>query len=391
MSDSNKIYLWWVIMGVLFCTYPFVFNLILPLPSITFIMFVSFGVFFCLNVTRKVELYKPLVPIALLQILGTILSIMATGDWGYYKQILYIIWGIVIISFINKIGFRLFLFYYNRLILVVAILGVISSVLTIIMGARAFLEFTEMDGRDGWLVYFTFTNSNMGSLIRYAGIFDEPGAMATWGMFSLLLNKVYVKDDKIEIPLMISLLFTFSLAYIIQLSLYIFCFYIIKASMKVKILTLAVGLICISLFYIYMDKDSPIYMLTLGRLGIGSSVDFIEDNNRADLMIEAKKIFQSSPLFGVGTTRFYGGEYMADNPYETLAKDGIIGTIFLYLPLLKVLMYSRKHKELFFMVVILGIGYLQRPFHVNIFHYTMIYLVLISSLQISLTSKSFKS
>lgn len=387
-TKNNTIFYWIMVMGGLFCTYPFVFNLILPLPSITLIMILSFGAFAFLFITRKAKLYKPLLPLMFLQILGTIVSLFVLGDWGYGKQMLYILWGVIVVSFIKEIGFKHFLYYYNRFILVIACLGTLSFLLSMLFGSMSFLEFTQNDGRDGWLIYFTFTNTTIGDrIIRYAGVFDEPGAMASWGMFSLLLNKVYVKDRKLEVPLIICLLFTLSLAYIIQLSMYLYFFYINRGTLKKKILVLLTVVIGISLFIIFVDKDSPIYMLTLGRLGIGTSVNFLEDNNRAGMMEIAKKMFQSSPLFGVGTTAFYAGDYAADNPYETLAKDGIIGTLFLYLPLLMALKYTRKNKEILYMIIILAVGYLQRPFHINILHYTMIYLVLISAIQIAKMSK----
>lgn len=387
LLKSSNLFLWVMVLGSILCTYPFVFNLILPLPSITLIMLFSFFVFILLRMAKKVRLYTPLLSIVIVQIFGTILSMLVVGDIGYYKQILYIVWGLIAISFISQIGFRSFLYYYNRLILVVAILGMLSFMLSMVAGPKIFLEFNQMDGREGWLIYFTFTNTQAGNIIRYAGLFDEPGAMAFWGVLALLTNKIYVKDVKIEIPLIISLLFTFSLAYIIQLSLYLFFFYIQKGSLKLKLLTLTTVIFSLFLFLTFVDKDSLIYQLTLGRLGIGTSVNFLEGNNRNVMMDVAKKMFISSPFFGIGTTAFYAAEYAADNPYETLAKDGIIGTVFLYLPLIRSLSFARKNKEVLFVVFILFVGYLQRPFHINILHYIMIYLVLISSSQTLFVSK----
>jgi hypothetical protein len=115
-------------------------------------------------------------------------------------------------------------------------------------------------------------------------------------------------------------------------------------------------------------------MLTFGRLGIGTSYNLFEDSSRAVLMDMAKKSWNTSPWFGIGTPAFYGGGYMADNPYETLAKDGIIGTFFLYLPIIISLFKGTKNKNILFATIIFGIGYLQRPFHINFLHYTMLYL-----------------
>ena len=65
---------------------------------------------------------------------------------------------------------------------------------------------------------------------------------------------------------------------------------------------------------------------------------------------------------------------MDDNPFEILAKDGIIGLVVTYLPLLVVLLkFSRRNKDVFFAGLILTAGYLQRPFHVNLLHNLMLY------------------
>ena len=362
------------VLTLLLSTYPFVFNLILPIPSITILMAVNFFVFFILTSKNVVSSTKEVFIVCAIQIIGTVLSMAITMDFEYYKQVLYILSGLIVISYIRAVGVKQFLFYYNRFILIIAILGAISSILTIILGDRVLLEYTNMDGRPGWLVYFTFTNSNTGSFIRYSGIFDEPGAMAFWGMFSLLFNKLFVHDKKIEIPLIICLLLTLSLSFIIQIFFYLFFFYFLESKISTKITVFFLTILVFLLSYFILDEDSPIYMLTFGRLGIGTSYNLFEDSSRAVLMDMAKKAWESSPWFGIGTTQFYGGEYMADNPYETLAKDGIIGTAFLYLPLIISFFKGAKNKDILFATIILGLGYLQRPFHINFLHYTIMYL-----------------
>ena len=131
--------------------------------------------------------------------------------------------------------------------------------------------------------------------------------------------------------------------------------------------------------FLFVDHDSLIYRLTLGRLGLDSDYDLLGDNNRTNMMKLAKKMFLSNPIFGVGPTIFYGGDYAADNPYETLAKDGLFGTFFIYLPLIVIGKMVKFKKDIIFGIFILAVGYLQRPFHTNIIHYTMLYLFVYSS------------
>lgn len=371
-----------LIIIMLFATYPFVFNRILPTPPIMAVMLLAYCYFIIAAVLRRIIVVRPIIPISVTLSIGAIISMIATGDVEYYKQLLYIWWGCITICFIYSIGLKKFLFLYNRMILLIAILGVVSFFMFIVFGDHSLVEFEEMDGRTGWLAYFTFTNTKNGIFIRYAGVFDEPGAMASWGMFSLLLNKVYVKDNKIELPLIICLLFTFSIAYLLQLVLYLFFFYFKNTPFSIKLIMIITVAAIIGAFMTFIDKDAQVYLWTFGRLGIGSSTDFLEDNNRIQMMEEARKIFLQHPVFGIGTTLFYGGVYAADNPYETLAKDGVVGTLFIYFPIVKAMFFAKRNKEILYMIVILLTGYLQRPFHINILHYTMLFLVYMVSYQL---------
>ena len=68
------------------------------------------------------------------------------------------------------------------------------------------------------------------------------------------------------------------------------------------------------------------------------------------------------------------GNVAFDNPYEILAKDGIVGCFFTYLPIIFLVIKYLKKKEVMGAVIILSLNYLQRPFHMNEMHYLMLYL-----------------
>lgn len=69
---------------------------------------------------------------------------------------------------------------------------------------------------------------------------------------------------------------------------------------------------------------------------------------RIELSEIAKQKFESSPIFGVGAKELEK-EYMADNTYEIPAKDGIIGLIITYLPLILIIIkYRLRHKDVLF-------------------------------------------
>ena len=95
---------------------------------------------------------------------------------------------------------------------------------------------------------------------------------------------------------------------------------------------------------------------------------------RYELAEEAKQTFMSNPFFGIGAKKMDEGTYMGDNPYETLAKDGIIGTVVTYLPLL-FLLYKYRRKDVLSAVIVLSAGYAQRPFHMNLIHCLFLYML----------------
>ena len=220
-------------MMILFCTYPYVFNLFLPLPSITILMIVTIGLVCLLIGLYKIRIQKIFLSLILIQISAVIVSMIYTRDSEYVKQLLYIIWLFFFLVMLKYFaGLKFFLYIYNRIITIISVFGAFSFLIVLLTHISPLFEYTNMDGRPGFFYYLTFTNTKYGSIIRYSGIFDEPGAMASWGIFSLLTNKLWVKDRKIEPFLIVSLLFTFSMAYYIQLVLYLLFFYFYKLTIK---------------------------------------------------------------------------------------------------------------------------------------------------------------
>lgn len=91
----------------------------------------------------------------------------------------------------------------------------------------------------------------------------------------------------------------------------------------------------------------------------------------------AKGEFEKSIWIGVGGRQIEKTtETASDNPYEILAKDGVIGFVITYLPLIVIMMKYRK-EEVWASSIILMASYMQRPFHINEMHYFMIYMYML--------------
>lgn len=252
-----------------------------------------------------------------------------------------------------------------------AIGGAITFILVFCSLIDPLFTFTNQDTRTAYCFGLTCTNTYFGNIIRYSGYFDESGAICNWGIFAILFNKLFFNNRKFEILLVICLALSFSLAFYIQILLYFMLFY--SKNLKRLIWTGSVLLIMILSIYNFTDRDGAIYQLTFARFEYDESSGNMKGNSRADLIEKAKSYFLINPVLGAGAENIGKIEYMDDNPYETLAKDGVIGTLFMYIPLLFIIYYGRKNKEILCAIIILVFGYLQRPYHVDLIHPSMLY------------------
>lgn len=258
-----------------------------------------------------------------------------------------------------------------------AVCGSVTFFVVLLTDLQPFFEFVEQDHRTGYFFGLTATNTWAGNIIRFAGFFDEPGQMAFWGIWALIFNLLFIQSKHVERALIICLVFTFSLAYYIQLFLFLILFKIknIRNAILICGVTLAIG------GAIYSMKESyPIlYRFTFERLEIDRSGK-IQGDNRTNLAEIAKKVFVQHPAFGIGARKAVETmEYMGDNPYTLLAYDGIVGTINTYLPLIFLICWNYKRKCLMKAVFILAVGYLQRPFSVYFISSFILYSFIILS------------
>ena len=109
-----------------------------------------------------------------------------------------------------------------------------------------------------------------------------------------------------------------------------------------------------------------------------SGSNLVVEDYRAELTDLAKKAFLENPVFGVGPIKMQEMEYMQDNPYETLASVGIVGSIFLYMPYIILLFLALKNRDslLFRLLIVLILGFMHRPFHTTVLAFFVTYSLL---------------
>lgn len=347
--------------------YPYVFNQLVYLPNLITNVVLTGGLLaivflFCNNGFLLPYTFKSCI---LLQVIACAIFFVIHADTSYVTRIVYIL--ITYLLFLvaeNSIGIKRIVEFNNNWIAIQAVLSLIGFVLIFIGILHSLSIFENIDGRPSSFYGIATSNVSYGGFSRMAGFFDEPGALAGWGIYALVINKLFFKNKFVEFSLIIGLISTLSLAYFIQIAIY-FCFFSLN-NLKVSI---PVGVVFFIVMIWGMRNGGEYFEeLTINRI---EAFQAGEDNNRTALSNMAEAYFLKSPIIGHGAKRIEEIAYMGDNPYELLAKDGILGTFFTYLPLLIILIKKRR-KEVLFSLIILVIGYFQRPFHVNFMHYFML-------------------
>lgn len=373
ISLSSMIYCF--VLLVLFSGYPYMFFQILPIPDIK-IMACLFGVsaMAILLVLRYIRMFPVLFNICFcFQALSLLFFLFYHADSTYFTRIviILIIYLLLLCLYNTDGGILGFFRIYNNIILLMSMMGLICFILLLIHPFEPISEFTNPDGRTGFFYGLSFTNYRIGNIIRFSGLFDEPGALAGWGIYALIINALFIHNYKFERVLSVCLLFTFSVAYYVQILL----FYILLKNISLKnalCFILSISLVVLGVF-LTKDTEVDLYRLTFYRFELNQTTGMMQGDNRTELAEKAKAQFVKYPLMGQGAKKISELDYMSDNPYETLAKDGILGTFITYLPLLIMGVVFFKNKSYIASLLILVVGYLQRPYHIDYLHPMMLY------------------
>lgn len=364
-------------MSMLLLQYPYIlvyFFPFIPGENIIVPIFIVLTSMVLLAHSRlSINLPQSIVSCMVVQSICWIVFFMLHSDTSYINRIFFILLVFTcLLMLVRQKSLGQFLKVYHWWMCIQAIGGALAFILVLSGILHPFLELMPDDYRIISFYGITCSNAVVGNFIRPGGFFDEPGALACWGIFCLLLNKMTYNNKKLEILMIVCLVFTFSAAYFVLIAMYLLFFYGTNIRKSFVYVLLAIVLMG-SVFYSLQDNDQFRYMTTERFEGghIRSKRDIAEE--------AAKKIFNEHMLIGVGARNLEKvGETTSDNPYEIAAKDGLLGYIITYLPLIFLLIKHRKQWEVIFAIMILMASYMQRPFHINMMHYFMVYLFMLT-------------
>lgn len=371
--------------------YPFVFTYMIGYPKLLPMLAATILLLlYCF--ANHVWLKKEYGIMLTLMLIYFIICIIYHNDAIFLSSITQIFIVAILLTIITKvISIEKFITQYIKVITAIAVLGAIGAIIVFVFNTPYLFQYAQQDGRLANVYFLTVTNTPGPPIehpvIRYSGVFDEPGALAFFCMIALCLNKLYYHNARIEKLLMIVPLLTFSMAYIITDVVYVFLFkiktikgYIIAFS---TIVLLVIGIISL--------KDTPyqqLYNLSVARFEQDDSGE-VKGNSRAVESGNAKEAFNESPIMGIGIDE---KRAVSNNYYSILATYGIIGYIVIHLFILYVLIkaiitHSSDKWLILKCLFILLLNLQQRPFNTNVVYFTSILLIIIYSDRLLTQSK----
>lgn len=368
-------------IGVIFIFYPYVFmDFLMPSMNSSLTIYALAGLMlFAMNIISPHKKTAPSIfwIVIAVMVVGSFIEYSHKGDIYYLQKLVMVFTAVNLIFFCYlRMGLTKFFIHYNRWVYVMAIGGIIGTMMSII-GIPPLLSCESLnDGRPilSWIV--TCSKNEMG-IMRYTGFFDEPGAFGYWAMYAIAINKLFIGDKRIEWPLIIMTFATLSLGFFAQAAAY-FIFFGMKGTNITKKLALVLVLL---VGYIFVDSTQNtnlgfIYEHSIGRIEtVQNAQGFLEGTNREWLMDRAKDLWEQNPIWGADSQTKEKIGYFGDNMYETLASDGIFGCCYLYFPyaLLLFLGITRRDYDAIGIVVFCALAVFHRPIHPNLLTYFMLY------------------
>lgn len=307
-------------------------------------------------------------------------------DFSYVSNIFQVFTVLMIyLSLYNFVNIEWFISTYVRFLVILSVLGAIAAICVFVLNLEPLFSIVAHDGRQNSFFYLTFSNTYFPTfnrtIIRFSGIFDEPGTLAFFVSYGLVMNNLVVGNKKYELALLIFPIFTLSAAHIVVVIAYLFLFKI--RSIKVLFVVVIVALFLFNALQQTKGTDlDRFYKLTIERFEQDDSGE-LKGNNRADLVEGAMKYVQLNPIFGYGKTYFEEkGIFVGANILFVGALYGIMGYFLLFCFYWYSFALCCDRKYIFLdgikCCLLLGLVFLQRPDVSNVFQLSNLLLFMLS-------------
>lgn len=302
-----------------------------------------------------------------------VLSMLNALYWSDFRYLFYWIFfacALFLVELSGKQGVDRFCSMATRLMLVLLVGAVIAFIL-VRVGLPPVLTITNPDGRDYYFFYTSFTNSYHGSVIRPAGIYDEPGAFSMYVCFTAALRHLLERNRKTT-WLMLGLGFiTLSLAHLVYV---IFHFLAEQKSKKRIVAVFSLLALCLLAIVTSISVDSTVPLIS--RLSLTEDTRLFAGDNRSLMLLNAWSHIVDNPsaiLYGLDSTCVFNRGVclekfgrLGENPLSPLVFGGIASEGMYYV-IVGVFLLSPFYGKRYLVIFGMGLLFLQRPY---VMHYS---------------------
>jgi hypothetical protein len=276
------------------------------------------SVIVCFHETRW-RIHQGVLKLALLLIsFGSVGSVLA-GAYSQFLMSASLALNLIIAFNGSKLFTHRTSLNYLTFIASVLVSGAVFALLYAFSGGAP-LDRIDLYGRDSYFYLTTFTNAVTGNLIRPAGIFDEPGALAMFVTLVVALNEVFRVNTKWSAAILCAGLASGSLALFIVAIVYL----LFKLQRKSLLLVATVVVVMLTLVA-FNDKAATIadnffldrLEVVDGRL-VGDSrthqMQFFFDTVDWEMTIRGQK----------ASSKAYGDHDVSSNPFSIFFEYGLV-------------------------------------------------------------------
>ncbi|MDB4178045.1 hypothetical protein N9797_01760 [Gammaproteobacteria bacterium] len=270
--------------------------------------------------------------ISLFSILITLLVLsLITEDVSYILDMRYFIFSLILVYSVTLSTLYRVTEIASFFIMALLIGGLISLILSM-LGIGAIGSFPNPDGRLNNIYFFTFSNVGWVSLLRPAGIYDEPGAFSFFICGLAATRHLFKMDNKKTWIILLMGLQTLSVAHV----LYIIFHAIASQNIQFKFIFRVLTVFIIINFIAFIDTSNNITNQFIGRfnittfgegrlVGIFKIIDYLKENSD-NFLIGARALYDSGggyEDYWESMDILYGGS-MGGNILFPVAANGLI-------------------------------------------------------------------
>lgn len=250
--------------------------------------------------------------------------------------------------------------------------SLVAYMLCMTIGLPSFGNLSFNNGQYEFINHLLYIQPISIDFFRFNSIFLEPGHVATIASYFLFANEYDFRHNKFLIPILIAIIFSFSLAGYI-LTAFGYCFFLMQTSSNLKIIRKIVIYVSIlvSVFYLISNFNAGSNVINeavLSRLELDEEKGIV-GNNRFSSGVERyfeNAINSGEIITGIGAENYNmvteERDFSAAGYKVYMLRNGIIGTVLVFMFYFLIARTGPYKRKLFLMLLLYVLSFLQRAY-----------------------------